>query len=88
MEVILKFKTPLRPAVDNVTPLITCIPQPPEQMSADGGEFSSSISVSIEIFDPLTGLAIGPLQTLGTLISGGTFKLTVSASGSVGTGGT
>ncbi|CAF4830719.1 unnamed protein product, partial [Rotaria socialis] len=55
---------------------------------SDGGEFSSSISVSIEIFDPLTGLAIGPLQTLGTLISGGTFKLTVSASGSVATGGT
>ncbi|CAF5146127.1 unnamed protein product, partial [Rotaria socialis] len=27
---------------------------------ADGGEFSSSISVSIEIFDPLTGFAIGP----------------------------
>ncbi|CAF5156978.1 unnamed protein product, partial [Rotaria socialis] len=38
MEVILKFKTPLRPAVDNVTPLITCIPQPPEQMSSEGAK--------------------------------------------------
>ncbi|CAF3562352.1 unnamed protein product, partial [Rotaria socialis] len=55
---------------------------------AAGGGFSSSISVSIQIFNPLTGLAIGPLQTLGTLISGGTFTLTVSASGSVATGGT
>ncbi|CAF3296903.1 unnamed protein product [Rotaria socialis] len=55
---------------------------------ADGGEFSSSISVSIEIFDPLTGFAIGPLQALGTLISGGTFTLTISASGSVTIGGT
>ncbi|CAF4547252.1 unnamed protein product, partial [Rotaria magnacalcarata] len=35
-----------------------------------------------------TGLAIGPLQTLGTLISGGTFTLSVSASGSVTIGGT
>ncbi|CAF2079455.1 unnamed protein product, partial [Rotaria magnacalcarata] len=53
-----------------------------------GGAFSSAISVSIEIFDLLTGLAIGPLQTLGTLISGGTFTLSVSASGSVTIGGT
>ncbi|CAM4833497.1 unnamed protein product [Rotaria magnacalcarata] len=55
---------------------------------AAGGDFSSTISVSIEIFDLLTGLAIGPLQTLGTLISGGTFTLSVSASGSVAAGGT
>ncbi|CAF4910066.1 unnamed protein product, partial [Rotaria magnacalcarata] len=55
---------------------------------AAGGDFSSTISVSIEIFDLLTGLAIGPLQTLGTLISGGTFTLSVSASGSVTIGGT
>ncbi|CAF1502938.1 unnamed protein product, partial [Rotaria sordida] len=53
-----------------------------------GGAFSSAISVSIEIFDLLTGLAIGPLQTLGTLISGGTFTLSVSASGSATTAGT
>ncbi|CAF4302230.1 unnamed protein product, partial [Adineta steineri] len=53
-----------------------------------GGAFSSAMSVSIEIFDLLTGLAIGPLQTLGTLISGGTFTLSVSASGSATTAGT
>ncbi|CAF3340232.1 unnamed protein product, partial [Rotaria socialis] len=48
----------------------------------------SILGVSIEIFDPLTGFAIGPLQALGTLISGGTFTLTISASGSVTIGGT
>lgn len=55
---------------------------------AEGGSFSSAISVNIQVFDPATGLNIGVPQTLGTSITGGTFQLAISLTGSATTSGT